>query len=108
MLYYGQEIKKLGVLKKGHLIEVSRPQLVAEYEGQTAIKTQHIVEQARGGVLFIDEAYTLKQSKDDRFGQEAIDTLLKLFEDWREDLVPVLVGYTDRMRVILRPFRRRP
>ena len=99
--YYGQEIKKLGVLKGGHLIEVSRPQLVAEYEGQTASKTQRVVEQARGGVLFIDEAYTLKQNKDDRFGQEAIDTLLKLIEDWRDDLILVLAGYTDRMREFL-------
>lgn len=99
--YYGQEIKKLGILKTGHLIEVSRPQLVAEYEGQTASKTHRVVEQARGGVLFIDEAYTLKQNKDDRFGQEAIDTLLKLIEDWRDDLVLVLAGYTDRMREFL-------
>lgn len=99
--YYGQEIKKLGVLKRGHLIEVSRPQLVAEYEGQTASKTQRVIEQARGGVLFIDEAYTLKQNKDDRFGQEAIDTLLKLIEDWRDELILVLAGYTDRMREFL-------
>jgi AAA+ superfamily predicted ATPase len=99
--YYAQEIRKLGILSKGHLVEVSRQELVAEYAGQTAVKTGKVVESAKGGVLFIDEAYSLKQAKDDAFGQEAIDTKLKMMEDMREDLIVILAGYTDEMREFL-------
>jgi len=99
--YYAQEIRKLGILSKGHLVEVSRQELVAEYAGQTAVKTGQVVERAKGGVLFIDEAYSLKHGKDDAFGQEAIDALLKMMEDLREDLIVILAGYTDEMRDFL-------
>lgn len=99
--YYAQEIRKLGILSKGHLVEVSRQELVAEYAGQTAVKTGKVVDSAKGGVLFIDEAYSLKQAKDDAFGQEAIDTMLKMMEDLREDLIVILAGYTDEMREFL-------
>jgi SpoVK/Ycf46/Vps4 family AAA+-type ATPase len=99
--YYAQEIRKLGTLSKGHLVEVSRQELVAEYAGQTAVKTGKVVDRAKGGVLFIDEAYSLKHGKDDAFGQEAIDTLLKMMEDLREDLIVIVAGYTDEMREFL-------
>jgi len=99
--YYAQEIRKLGVLKQGHLIETDRSGLVGEYAGQTATKTAKLVESARGGILFIDEAYSLKIGKDDAFGQEAINTLLKAMEDAREDLIVILAGYTDEMREFL-------
>jgi AAA+ superfamily predicted ATPase len=99
--YYAQEIRKLGILSKGHLVEVSRQEMVAEYAGQTAVKTGKVVASAKGGVLFIDEAYSLKLAKDDAFGQEAIDTMLKMMEDMREDLIVILAGYTDEMREFL-------
>lgn len=99
--YYAQEIRKLGILSKGHLVEVSRQELVAEYAGQTAVKTAEVVKRAHGGVLFIDEAYSLKHAKDDSFGQEAIDTLLKMMEDLRGDLIVILAGYTEEMREFL-------
>lgn len=99
--YYAQEIRKLGILSKGHLVEVSRQELVAEYAGQTAVKTAKVVTSAKGGVLFIDEAYSLKHGKDDAFGQEAIDTMLKMMEDLREDLIVILAGYTEEMREFL-------
>ena len=85
--------KQIGVLSKGQLIEVDRSGLVAGYVGQTALKTQEQIKKAMGGVLFIDEAYALAQ-KDDAFGQEAIDTILKAMEDHRKDLVVIVAGYT--------------
>ena len=88
--------KQIGVLSKGQLIEVDRAGLVAGYVGQTALKTQEQIEKALGGVLFIDEAYALAQ-KDDAFGQEAIDTILKAMEDHRDDLVVIVAGYTKPM-----------
>jgi len=92
--------KQIGVLSKGQLVEVDRSGLVAGYVGQTAIKTQEKISQAMGGVLFIDEAYALSQ-KDDAFGQEAIDTILKAMEDNRDDFVVIVAGYTEPMEVFI-------
>ena len=88
--------KQIGVLSQGQLVEVDRSGLVAGYVGQTAIKTQEKIQEAMGGVLFIDEAYSLAQ-KDDAFGQEAIDTILKAMEDHRDDFVVIVAGYTEPM-----------
>ena len=92
--------KQLGVLEKGQLIEVDRSGLVAGYVGQTAIKTQEKIDEAMGGVLFIDEAYSLAKGESD-FGQEAIDTLLKAMEDKRDDFVVIVAGYTKQMEAFL-------
>jgi SpoVK/Ycf46/Vps4 family AAA+-type ATPase len=92
-----QIYKQIGVLSKGQLVEVDRSGLVAGYVGQTAIKTQEQIAKAKGGVLFIDEAYSLAQ-KDDAFGQEAIDTILKAMEDNRDDFVVIVAGYTEPMK----------
>lgn len=92
--------KQLGVLEKGQLIEVDRSGLVADYVGQTAIKTQEKINEAMGGVLFIDEAYSLAKGETD-FGQEAIDTLLKAMEDNRDDFVVIVAGYTKQMEAFL-------
>lgn len=89
--------QSLGVLSKGTLNEVSRADLVAGYTGQTAIKTKDVVARSLGGVLFIDEAYSLHQGDDDAFGQEAIDTLLKEMEDRRNNLAVIVAGYTNEM-----------
>ncbi len=89
--------KELGVLKKGHLIETDRSGLVAEYVGQTAPKTNAIIDSALDGVLFIDEAYSLVQSSQNDYGNEAISTLLKRMEDDRERLVVILAGYSKEM-----------
>ena len=95
----GRVFKALGVLVKGHIIETDRSGLVAGYVGQTAIKVDEIVESAKDGVLFIDEAYTLSPSDgQDSFGQEAIDTLLKRMEDMRENLVIIVAGYEEEMQ----------
>jgi SpoVK/Ycf46/Vps4 family AAA+-type ATPase len=89
--------KTLGVVSRGQLVEADRSKLVAGFSGQTAIKTNQLVDQALGGVLFIDEAYTLKSSDGDTFGAEAIDTLLKRLEDDRGKFICIVAGYTDNM-----------
>ena len=89
--------KTLGVVSRGQLVEADRAKLVAGYSGQTAIKTNQLVDQALGGVLFIDEAYTLKSNDGDSFGSEAIDTLLKRLEDDRGKFICIVAGYTDQM-----------
>ncbi len=89
--------KTLGIVSRGQLVEADRAKLVAGYSGQTAIKTNQLVDQAMGGVLFIDEAYTLKSNDSDSFGAEAIDTLLKRLEDDRGKFICIVAGYTDQM-----------
>lgn len=98
----GQILRDLGVLSSGHLIEISRSGLVAGYVGQTALKVESVIRQALNGILFIDEAYTLKRSDDDSFGQEAIEALLKLMEDHRSCLIVIVAGYTTQMKDFLR------
>lgn len=89
--------KEIGILSTGQLIETDRSGLVAGYVGQTAIKTQKKIEEAMGGVLFIDEAYTLNQ-EGENFGQEAIDTILKAMEDHRDKFIVIVAGYTELMK----------
>ena len=89
--------RSLDILSRGQLVEVDRSGLVAGYVGQTAIKTQKVIDKAMGGVLFIDEAYALNGRSENDFGQEAIDTILKAMEDHRDDLVVIVAGYTDLM-----------
>lgn len=92
-LYY-----QMGILPKGQLVEADRSALVAGYVGQTAIKTQQVIQQALGGVLFIDEAYSLaNDSEQDSYGKEAIETILKAMEDHRNELVVIVAGYDDLM-----------
>ena len=94
----GKVYSALGILSKGHLVEVDRSGLVAGYVGQTAIKTQEVIAKAQGGILFIDEAYTLSPENADKdFGQEAIDTILKAMEDHRDDFVVIAAGYATLM-----------
>lgn len=96
-IYHG-----LGILSKGHLVEVDRSGLVAGYMGQTGEKVMEVVEQAKGGILFIDEAYALAAGKQDGdFGKEAIDILNKAMEDYRDDLIVIAAGYHDEMQEFL-------
>lgn len=95
-----QIFKSLNLLSIGHLVETDRAGLVAGYVGQTALKVNEVVNKALGGILFIDEAYSLAGQGND-FGQEAIETLLKQMEDHRDDLVVIVAGYTDRMNEFL-------
>jgi probable Rubsico expression protein CbbX len=91
-------LKKLGYVRKGHLVTVTRDDLVGQYIGHTAPKTKEILKKAMGGVLFIDEAYYLYRPENERdYGQEAIEILLQVMENQRDDLVVILAGYSDRM-----------
>ena len=90
--------KQLGILSKGHFIEVSRTDLIAGYQGQTALKVKKVVEQAKGGVLFIDEAYSITENDhSDSYGRECLTELTKALEDYRDDLVVIVAGYTEPM-----------
>ena len=90
-----QIYRAVGVVSKGHLVETDRADLVAGYVGQTAMKTQQVLEASLGGMLLIDEAYALARGGENDFGREAIDTLVKFMEDHRDDLAIVAAGYTD-------------
>lgn len=91
--------KALGVVSKGHLVETDRSGMVAGYVGQTALKTAQVIKKAKGGVLFVDEAYALSsEDGSNDFGKEAIDTIVKGMEDYRDDLVVIVAGYTNEMK----------
>ena len=90
--------KQLGVLSKGHFIEVSRTDLIAGYQGQTALKVKRVIEKAKGGILFIDEAYSITENEhSDSYGRECLTELTKALEDYRDDLVVIVAGYTKPM-----------
>ena len=91
-------LHRLGYIRKGHLVTVTRDDLVGQYIGHTAPKTKEVLKKAMGGVLFIDEAYYLYRPENERdYGQEAIEILLQVMENQRDDLVVILAGYADRM-----------
>lgn len=94
-------LKAIGVLSNGQLVEVSRNDLVGKYLGHTAPQTMQVIKSAMGGILFIDEAYSLYRGNNDSFGLEAIDTLVKAMEDNRDDLIVILAGYTREMKDFL-------
>ncbi|HEY8364687.1 MAG TPA: AAA family ATPase [Haloplasmataceae bacterium] len=93
--------KDIKYLSKGHLIEIDRSDLIGEYVGQTSIKTRQILEEAEGGVLFIDEAYSLYNEDYNDFGNEAIDILIKFVEDHHEDFIVILAGYKEKIEKML-------
>ncbi len=97
----GKAFTSMGLLSKGHLIEVERADLVGEYIGHTALKTRELIRKSRGGILFIDEAYSLARGGEKDFGKEAIDALVKAMEDYKDDLVLILAGYRWEMEVFL-------
>jgi len=94
--------QEMGILSKGHLIEVERADLVGEYIGHTALKTRELVKKALGGILFIDEAYSLARGGEKDFGKEAIDTLVKAMEDYKNQFVLILAGYQEEMEFFLK------
>lgn len=94
----GRIYKKLGLLSKGHFMEVSRTDLIAGYQGQTALKVKEVIESIKGGVLFIDEAYSITENDhSDSYGRECLTELTKALEDYRDDLVVIVAGYTEPM-----------
>lgn len=98
----GEYFRSLGVLKKGHIVEVTRADLVAEYVGGTAVKTNKVIDKALDGILFIDEAYSLSEGGDNDFGKEAVNILVDRMEKERDRLAVFLAGYTDRMEAFLK------
>src|SRR5437868_9260721 len=97
-LRMAEVLKQLGYVRKGHLVAVTRDDLVGQFIGHTAPKTKEVIKKSMGGVLFIDEAYYLYRPQNERdYGQEAIEILLQVMENNREDLVVILAGYKDRM-----------
>lgn len=95
----GRIYKQIGLLSKGHFIEVSRTDLIAGYQGQTAHKVKKVIERAKGGVLFIDEAYSITENDhSDSYGRECLTELTKALEDYRDDLVVIVAGYTEPMK----------
>lgn len=98
---FGKLFREMGILSKGHLIEVERADLVGEFIGHTAQKTRDLIKKALGGILFIDEAYSLARGGEKDFGKEAIDCLTKALEDHGNDFVCILAGYTDEMDAFL-------
>jgi stage V sporulation protein K len=97
----GNIFKEMSILEKGHLIEVERADLVGEYIGHTAQKTREQIKRALGGILFIDEAYSLARGGQKDFGKEAIDTLVKAMEDHKNEFILILAGYTQEMEMFL-------
>lgn len=94
----GRIYKRIGLLSKGHFVEVSRTDLIAGYQGQTALKVKKVIDLAKGGVLFIDEAYSITENDhSDSYGKECLTELTKALEDYREDLVVIVAGYTEPM-----------
>lgn len=94
----GRIYKKIGLLSKGHFVEVSRTDLIAGYQGQTALKVKKVIEQSKGGVLFIDEAYSITENDhSDSYGRECLTELTKALEDYRDDLVVIVAGYSKPM-----------
>jgi stage V sporulation protein K len=98
----GRLFKEMGVLQKGHLVEVERADLVGEYIGHTAQKTRDQVKRALGGILFIDEAYSLARGGERDFGKESIDALVKSMEDYKDNLILILAGYREEMDLFVR------
>lgn len=97
----GKLLKGIGVLEKGHVIEVERADLVGEYIGHTAHRVQESVKKSLGGILFVDEAYSLARGGEKDFGKEAIDTLVKAMEDYKDKFILILAGYRDEMEYFL-------
>lgn len=98
----GRLFREMGVLEKGHIIEVERADIVGEYIGHTALKVKQQIKKAIGGILFIDEAYSLARGGEKDFGKEAIDALVKSMEDYKDNLIMILAGYEYEMDVFLR------
>lgn len=99
----GRIYKQIGLLSKGHFMEVSRTDLIAGYQGQTALKVKSVIDKARGGVLFIDEAYSITENDhSDSYGRECLTELTKALEDYRSDLVVIVAGYTEPMKAFFK------